>query len=240
MSNDDRFTVDDHYSMGTPRKRSSGSGWVFGIVGCVVAAVFAPFLLVCGCCGGLMQWGMNEKGREILAAVEEDETFKAEIGERASATINWSDSVSAGTDVMVYDVSGENGSGQIYVHESFDVVVSIVLHKGEDEWDLNFDSEMLNEPEIDEEMAAAIEDDPAIKEQIGRVTKCQMDLGESIKEDDGVYVYNIVGDKGKGTITATFDDDQELISAKLNKDGQTFELKVKSPLGEITDEMEKL
>lgn len=240
MSNDDRFSADDHYTM-RPAKKSSGGRWVFGIVGCVVAAVFAPFLLMCGCCGGLMQWGMNEKGKEMIAAVEADETFQAEIGQDATASINWSASMSAGEDIMVFDVSGEKGSGQIFVHEPGDIIEKIVLHKGSEEWDLTFDPEMVNESSMDAEMVAAIEGDATIQKEIGAITICQMDLGESIKEDDpDVFVYTIVGDKGRGEISAKFDDDDQIIWAKLKKDGQTYDLKLWTPLGEIENELDKL
>ncbi|TWT33399.1 hypothetical protein [Blastopirellula retiformator] len=225
MSNDDRFTVNDPYAQ-PPRKKSSGAGWIFGIGGCIVAAVFAPFLLVCGCCGGLMQWAMNQRAEMIATAVEGDETLRQEIGDVSSCSINWSGSMSAGDDVFVFDVSGDKGSGSLYVHEAGDDVEKIVLHKGDEEWELTFDPEMLKDDwTTDPEVTELIDNNPSIRQEIGEIEKCEMNLGDSISEDDpNLYIYDIVGDKGRGQLEVMFDDDDEIVGVTLKKEGKDFEL----------------
>ncbi|UUO05757.1 hypothetical protein M4951_20575 [Blastopirellula sp. J2-11] len=226
MSNDDRFSADDHYSA-RPAKKSSGAGWIFGVSGCVLFAVMAPFLLVCGCCGGLMQWAMNEEANQIAAAVQSDETFQAEIGEVSSCTINWSESMGAGDDVFVYDVSGDKGSGQLHVYEEGDVPERIVLHKGDQQWDLDFDPDDLRDLSLDPELVKAIEGDPAIQTEIGGIIQCDMNLSASIQEEEAnVFVYDIVGEKGSGQITVEFDDDDKIMWAMLTKEGRVIDLKI--------------
>ncbi|EAQ78727.1 hypothetical protein [Blastopirellula marina] len=227
MSNDDRFSAEDHYST-RPPKKSSGAGWIFGVSGCVFFAVMAPFLLVCGCCGGLMQWAMNEEANQIAAAVQGDETFQAEIGEVSASSINWSASIAAADeDVFVYDVSGDKGSGQLHVHEKGEWPERIVLHKGDQQWDLEFDPEDLQDLSLDPELVEAIEDDPTIQTEIGGIIHCDMNLSASIEEEEAdVFVYDIVGEKGSGKITVEFDDDDKIIWAMLAKEGRIIDLKI--------------
>ncbi|MCC9604258.1 hypothetical protein LOC68_00010 [Blastopirellula sp. JC732] len=226
MSSGDRFSVDDPFSP-RPPKKSSGGGWFFGIGGCIVAAVALPTLLVCGCCGGLVQWAMNERAKEIVAAVEKDETFREEIGKVSSSSINWSASMAAGDDVFVYDVTGDKGSGQLYVHEPGDDVESIDLHKGSKEWALEFDAESLSDWGNDPQVMSAIEGDPTIEKMLGTISKCEMNLTASMGEDDpNIFVYDVEGDKGSGQVLIEFNDDEDIVSAKLKKDGQEIDLKV--------------
>ena len=80
------------------------------------------------------------------------------------------------------------------------------------------------------EIANELRDNPALREHIGEIQSFDVNfVASAAEEDENVYVYDVVGDKGSGTVTVKSltdsDGSEEIIWARLRtSDGTTVEL----------------
>lgn len=126
----------NNYQSGDNR---AGNGRRYFFVGCIVASVVTPIVLGFICCGGLVAFGLNEFAKEVVASVEDDPTFQREIGEDATASINWGHLFSDDEemDQFFFNVEGENGSGMVEVIDGSTTIEKATLHKDGRKWELN-------------------------------------------------------------------------------------------------------
>jgi hypothetical protein len=89
-------------------------------------------------------------------------------------------------------------------------------------WGFNF---------VAEDVKADIQDHPAILEHIGAIEEIEFDFGATTAlkgEANNVYVFQLKGGKGKGTLTATVETDgdhERVVAGKLRlPSGETVDL----------------
>jgi hypothetical protein len=76
-------------------------------------------LLVCGCCGGFMMFGLSQVNNAMMQEVAGHPAIAQHIGEIQSMTMNViatgeeTDKRGDGVSVLVYDVKGSKGSGKL-------------------------------------------------------------------------------------------------------------------------------
>lgn len=90
------------------------------------------------------------------------------------------------------------------------------------------------------EIVKPYQNDPAVQEHIGNIQSASMNLSEMMKEaqknpgkeDEGVMIFDVVGDKGKGKIVgrAPKGEESQFLDAKLVlPNGQEFPIKAATP-----------
>ncbi|MFO0885932.1 MAG: hypothetical protein U0894_17410 [Pirellulales bacterium] len=90
------------------------------------------------------------------------------------------------------------------------------------------------------EVVKPYQNDPAVQEHIGNIQSASMNFSEMMKEaqkhpgkeDEGVVIFDVVGDKGKGKIIgrAPDGDQDQMMDAKLVlPNGQEFPIKAAAP-----------
>jgi hypothetical protein len=83
----------------------------------------------------------------------------------------------------------------------------------------------------DADAREALEDDPAVRTHVGRVREAKIVRRDYKDSDETEYVIELIGDKGGGKATFTYDDEEGWIEGKLElPDGRAV------PLGEEAEE----
>ena len=69
----------------------------------VLAIVAVVGLLGCGCCGGLLYWGMELDTQQMADAVRNDPNVQQELGGIEKINYNWIKTGEANNETFVYD-----------------------------------------------------------------------------------------------------------------------------------------
>ena len=103
--------------MTPPPKRSSPWPWILGIGGGFLLAG----LLCCGCFGGFIWFGVGQMTEMVKQQISDDPVVREHLGEVQSVTTNMmaigeeqqKNPPAPGQNVLVFDVVGTKGSGQL-------------------------------------------------------------------------------------------------------------------------------
>jgi hypothetical protein len=100
-----------------PPRRSNTWLWILGGLG-------LAGLLVCGCCGGFMMFGMSQLSGALEEEVAGHPAIEQHIGDIQSTSLNLTatgeetNKRGGGKSVMVYDVKGSTGNGQLIAEQA--------------------------------------------------------------------------------------------------------------------------
>jgi hypothetical protein len=101
----------------TPSPRKS-NWWIWLIAGLGLGG-----LLICGCCGGVMMFGLSAASGALEDEVADHPAIQQNIGEIQSLSMNLTatgeeQQKGSGKNVIVYDVKGSAASGQLIAEQS--------------------------------------------------------------------------------------------------------------------------
>ncbi|QDT63394.1 hypothetical protein [Calycomorphotria hydatis] len=142
MSNDELFSPE-------PEPRNSGGG---GGKGCMIVSIILGVLVLGGvavvaCCGGLVFFGINTIGEELVVEIEDDPAILEHIGDVEEVSFHWNDSIN--NEAPTFTLKGSKGDGKI-VLAGEDMQnpdgITLVLDSG-DEFELDLYGDLMEDVE---------------------------------------------------------------------------------------------
>jgi hypothetical protein len=122
-----------------PPAPSGGGGWKIAVW--VIAIVGGLGLLSCCCCGGFGYFALDQAGQQVAGALRSNPIVQEQLGGVDDVSLNLeatgAEGQTGGGQVLVYDVTGPKGTGQVTVQQAPGGFRPIKLRMGGNEWDLS-------------------------------------------------------------------------------------------------------